>query len=100
MFVFKSKVPAIFPQAEAIRDEEVKKFGQDMAKTQTETARSVLDDMKMLEKVQTADSLPTASLDDVGKLYILNGTNSAADKLYLIVDTGGNGAGFKEISLT
>lgn len=100
MFVFKSKVPAIFPKAEEIKDEKTKEFGQDIARQQAESARSMLDDMKMLEKVQTVDSLPTVTESDVGKLYIRNGTGTGADSLFLVVDTGGGGYGLKSISLT
>ena len=100
MFVFKSKVPAIFPKAEEIKDEKTKEFGQDLARQQSESARSMLDDMKMLEKVQTVDSLPVASEADIGKLYLRNGTGVGAHTLFICLDTGSSGYAFKQITLS
>jgi hypothetical protein len=100
MYNFKLKSPAIFPKVDKIKDEGTKEFGEDLAKIITKLVRDILDDQKNLEKIQRVDTLPSASADHIGKLYILNGTGSGSDTLYINVDTGGGGYGLKTISLT
>jgi hypothetical protein len=99
MILFKTKSPAIFPNADKIKDEAVVDFGQDLAKVITELVRNILDDLKNLERVERVDTLPTAALENIGKFYILNGTGAGADLLYICMDTGSGGYSFKQVTI-
>ena len=100
MFNFKTRAPLILPKVEEIQDAATKMFGQDLGKLLSEFMRSLLDDLKAVEKVEKRDSLPTADSDQVGKLYLVEGTGSGADILYICIDTGSNGYAYKTVGLT
>ena len=100
MFNFKTRAPLILPKVEEIQDQATKMFGQDLGKLLSEFMRSLLDDLKMVEKIEKRDALPTADADQVGKLYLLEGTGSAADVLYFCIDTGSGGYAYKTVGLT
>lgn len=99
MIKFKSRPIIIFPKLENVKDEDVKDFGQDLAKILTGELKNIYDDIKTLEITEKADVLPAASADYVGKFILLNGTGTGADTLWIGIDTGNLGFAFKQVSL-
>lgn len=100
MFKFKTKSPALFPKIDKIRDEAIKEFGKDLATVIVQTIRDILDDLKMLEKIERVTSLPSASKDVAYKFYLVEGTGSASDTLHICIDTGNGNYAFRQITLT
>lgn len=88
-----SQVPSI----EQIKDAAVKQFGQEIASIILETFRNIYDDLNKLQP-QIVDSLPTAQQEIRGTLYIKRGIDTGADTLFICVNTGSAGYGFKQIS--
>jgi predicted outer membrane protein len=100
MAILKSRPISQFPSIEKIRDEAVKSFGQDMADLMLQTFRNIYDDLFNLS-VEIVDTLPTGlTKESRTKLYLLRGTGTGADKLYILIDTGSGGYGFKNLALT
>jgi hypothetical protein len=100
MFVFKTKAQITTPNAEEISDEKVRSFADQIIKILKDEFRSVVDDLKKVERIERVDTLPTTlGSENVGKMYILNGTGVASDSVYLCVDTGSSGYAFKEVFL-
>lgn len=87
------------PDVDKIKDEVVKEFWQDLGKIILEAFKNIYDDIKNLEKVENVDSLPVASKETRGKMYLVRG-GSGADTLYIGVDTGGGNYVFKQITLS
>lgn len=85
------------PNIEKIKDEGIKDFAKDINKIIQNTNRDLLDDLKSLERVERIDSLPTATIDNLGKLLIVNDTGAGADNVYIGIDTGSGGYAFKKI---
>ena len=100
MAILKSRPVSQFPSIESIRDEAVKTFGQDIADLMLQTFRNMYDDLINVS-VKIVDTLPTGlGKEDRTSLYLLRGTGTGADKLYILIDTGSGGFGFKNLALT
>lgn len=98
--IIKTDPQTSMPDVEKIKDELVKNFGRDLSEMLMNTLRNTYDDIKALQNVERATSFPTANLESRGHLILVEGTSSAADDLYLCVDTGGGGFAWKNIALT
>jgi hypothetical protein len=100
MILFKVKSPVITPNTTGIKDEATKDVFSDINRIIQDTVRDLLDDLKLLERVERTNSLPTATIDTVGKLLIVNGTGAGIDHVFIGIDTGSGGYAFKEVTIT
>jgi len=87
------------PKFDKISDESVKQFCKDLADSLTKIHRNISDDISSMQNLDTVDSLPTASKEYRGRLVVLKGSGTGADRVFLGVDTGSGGHAFKEITL-
>ncbi len=88
-----------FPEFNNIKDEAVKEFCKDLAEALSKIHRNISDDISSMQNIDVVDSLPTATKEYQGRMVLLKGSGTGADKLYLGVGTGSGGYDFKEISL-
>ncbi len=100
MFLFKAKSPSIMPNVSKVKDEGTQEVIKDINKIIQDTVRDMLDDLKILERVERVTALPTATLDNLGKFVILNGTGAGTDNVYIGIDTGSGGYSFKKVTIT
>lgn len=100
MWLFKTKSPAVMPGTDKIKDDGAREAVIDINKIIQDTVRSLLDDLRNLERVERVDAIPTATLDNVGKMVIVNGTNAGIDHVFIGIDTGSGGYAFKEVTIT
>ncbi len=100
MFLFKTKAPVVMPGLDKIKDEGTKAVSKDINKIIQDTVRDMLDDLKILERVERVTALPTATIDNLGKFVIVNGTGAGTDNVYVGIDTGSGGYAFKKVTIT
>ena len=94
-----SRPIGVFPSFDAIQDEATKKFAQDLANLLLKQHRDITDDIKNAQNLDTVDSLPTPTAEYRGRLVVLKGSGTGADKVYLGIDTGSSGFAFKQITI-
>ena len=99
MRIIQSRPLNPFPDYSAIKDETVKTFCRDLGEILSKIHRNIFDDINSGQSLDVVDSLPTATIEYRGRLVLLKGSGTGTDKLYLGIDTGSTGYGFKEITL-
>lgn len=88
-----------FPDFSGVKDEVIKKVFNDLAEALIKIHRNISDDIGVIQNLDTVESLPTATAEYRGRMVLLKGVGTGADKLYLGVNTGGAGFTFKEIAI-
>jgi len=88
-----------FPDFNAIKDEETKKFCNNLADSLFKIHRNLYDDINKMQNLDVVESLPTATAEYQGRMVLLKGVGTGADKLYLGINTGSSGFTFKQLSL-
>ncbi len=76
-----------FPDLTLIKDQATVAVIKDLCRIITDESMNILDDITNLEKVERTDTLPTASVDYLGKL-MLKSNAGALDTLYQCVYNG------------
>lgn len=99
MRAVKSKPLNIFPKYSEIVDEITKRVMKELSEVLVKSHRDIVDDFLAMQNVDRVDALPTAASEYRGRLLILNGVGTGPDTLFLGINTGSSGFGFKEISL-
>jgi len=95
--IFKHRKSVEFPKGMEITDPAVIKYVEDLGKILIQTFKNIYDDLTRLEKAEVVSSLPTATLDNRGKFYLV--PQGADDKLYIcVLDTGGGTYSWKEVT--
>ena len=98
--MLKSKKTYQIPSTAQMKDVAAKKSLQEIGDIIIQIARNIYDDLNN-NTIHLVDALPTtAQQDRRGILYLRRGTGGAADELFMVVDTGGEAFGFKQIALT
>lgn len=88
-----------FPDFSGVKEEAVKKVFNDLSEALIKIHRNISDDINTMQNLDAVDSLPTATKEYQGRMVLLKGSGTGADKLYLGVGTGSGGYDFKEITI-
>ncbi len=95
--IFKHRKSTELPKGLEITDPGIIKYIDDIGKALRQTLKNIYDDLTMLEKAEVVSSLPTATVDNRGKFYLV--PQAAEDKLYVcVLNTGASTYSWKEIS--
>ena len=98
MPTYKHKKASTFPKISS-QDPELQEFAEEVGKLITESFRNMYDDIHQMAYAEITTAVPTATDTYWGKLYVYNdGTSSAADILYCLMDTGSGGRGWKTVT--
>lgn len=97
--IFRTRSITQLPDIERLQDDTVKNTLAELNDILLDNFRNVYDDVTSLEKTERVTSFPTANLASRGKLILVQGTAGATDRLWINIDTGGAGYGWKEITL-
>ena len=99
MRILQSQPVNPFPDFSGIKDEAVKKVFNDLAEILSKVHRNIADDINIGQNLDVVTTLPTATQEYQGRMVLLKGAGTGADKLYLGVNTGSSGFTFKEVTL-
>ena len=95
--IFKHRKTTELPKGPGVIDPAIIKYIDDMGKALRQTLKNIYDDTTALEKAEVVSSLPTASIEYRGKVFIV--PQAADDKAYrCVLDTGGGTYSWKEIT--
>jgi len=83
MRILKHRSINSFPSVDEIKDEATKTFGKDLADVLIKALRNIYDDEIALQNADRVDSLPTASAELRGRMFLVDGTGGAADILHI-----------------
>ena len=97
--IFRTRSITQLPDIERLQDDTVQNTLAELDDILLDNFRNVYDDVTSLEKTERVTSFPTANLASRGKLILVQGTAGATDRLWINIDTGGAGYGWKEITL-
>lgn len=85
--IFKHRPSTEIPKPFEVQDEVLRKLLEDLGKMLFQTLRNIYDDLKGLERVEQATTLPTAAQDYRGKQMIVP-TTAGHDELWICLATG------------
>lgn len=97
---FKHRPSLQFPDTSAIKNENVRAYLGELHKLLNKISKDIYDDLVGVELIENTTGTPTAASHHRGKQLLLRGTGGATDVVYIGVDTGSGGYGFKTVTLT
>jgi hypothetical protein len=84
-----------FPDFSGVKDEIVKKVFNDLSDILSKVHRNIADDISNMQNLDVVDTLPTATSEYRGRMVILKGSGTGADRTYIAIDTGSGGYGWQ-----
>lgn len=85
--IFKHRPSTEIPKPNEVDDNIIRKIFEDFGRMLFQTLRNIYDDLRNLEKVEPATTLPTATSDNRGKQMIVP-TTAGHDDLWICLATG------------
>lgn len=89
-----------WPELDKIRDVATRAFGDDLGRLIADQLRTIYSDIAGLQTApDLVDSLPTASVELRGRLFLLKGAAGVADELKLCIKNAADAYEFKTVTI-